>query len=100
MPAYRRCHPPVAPITMAAVATSTPKPLAARRYEPIQDDELAAFKQALASAEASHTTTTDAAGKTRSGPHSYTLLTGFEDTEMPESAGLPALSASQYGDLN
>jgi len=37
---------------------------------------------------------------TRSGPHSYTLLTGFEDTEMPEMpVSAPALSATQYGDL-
>jgi hypothetical protein len=31
-------------------------------------------------------------------PRSYTLLTGFEDTEMPESNS-PALSSTQYGDL-
>ena len=91
---------PVAPTTREEATTGPPKPLAARRYEPIQKDELAAFKQALASAEASHPTTTDATGKTRSGQHSYTLLTGFEDTEMPESAGLPALSTSQYGALS
>ena len=85
---------------MAAAPTSTPKPLAGRRYEPIQDDEVAAFKQALASAAGSNPTTTDATGKPRSGPHSYTLLTGFEDTEMTESNPLPALSNTQYGDLN
>ena len=28
---------------------------------------------------------TDASGKIHSGPRSYTLLTGFEDTEMAES---------------
>jgi hypothetical protein len=28
------------------------------------------------------------------------LLTGFEDTEMPESTSTPVLSATQYGDLN
>ncbi|MES2282369.1 MAG: hypothetical protein V4542_13235 [Pseudomonadota bacterium] len=69
------------------------------RYDPIQDDEVAAFKQALASASAAPATV-DASGKTRTGLHSYTLLTGFEDTEMPESAAVPALSATQYGDLN
>jgi hypothetical protein len=89
-----------APTSMAAAAVSTSKPPAARRYEPIQDDEVAAFKLALASAAASNPSTTDATGKTRSGPHSYTLLTGFEDTEMPESTALPALSNTQYGDLN
>jgi hypothetical protein len=90
----------VSPTSPAAAALSTSKPPAARRYEPIQDDEVAAFKLALASAAASNPTTTDATGKTRSGPHSYTLLTGFEDTEMSESTALPALSNTQYGDLN
>jgi hypothetical protein len=37
--------------------------------------------------------------KVKSGPRSYTLLTGFEDTEMPESPSSPALSSTQYGDL-
>ncbi len=71
----------------------------ASRYDPIQDDEVTAFKQALASAAAAPASV-DAHGKTRTGLHSYTLLTGFEDTEMPESAAVPALSATQYGDLN
>lgn len=71
----------------------------ASRYDPIQDDEVTAFKQALASASAAPASV-DASGKTRTGLHSYTLLTGFEDTEMPESAAVPALSATQYGDLN
>lgn len=73
------------------------------RYEPILDDEVAAFKQALASASATSPATVDApgaTGKSRSGLHSYTLLTGFEDTELPESSAVPVLSTSQYGDLN
>lgn len=71
------------------------------RYEPIQADEVAAFKQALAGATASGGTAQVAKDVSpRSGPHSYTLLTGFEDTEMPEApVSVPALSASQYGDL-
>lgn len=70
------------------------------RHEPIQDDEVAAFRLALAGASATSLATVDATGKSRSGPHSYTLLTGFEDTEMPESAAAPALSNTQYGALN
>ena len=77
------------------------------RYEPIQDDEVAAFKQALGAASASAVAAsasrpapTDAAGKARNSPRSYALLTGFEDTEMSESATTPVLSATQYGDLN
>ena len=46
------------------------------------------------------TSANEAAAKNRSPLQSYTLLTGFEDTEMPESAAVPALSATQYGDLN
>ena len=70
------------------------------RYDPIQADEVAAFKQALAVASVTSLVLDDAAGKARSGPRSYTLLTGFEDTEMSESATTPVLSATQYGDLN
>jgi hypothetical protein len=71
----------------------------AQRYEPIHQDEVTAFKQALAMAAEQNPGTPDAAGKTRSGLRSYTLITGFEDTEMPESSSAPALSATQYGDL-
>ena len=53
---------------------------------------------AAASAVNQHTNTAIASGKTRSGLHSYTLLTGYEDTEMPESSAAPALSATQYGE--
>ena len=70
------------------------------RCDPIQDDEVAAFKQALVAASANSPVSAEATGKARSNPRSYTLLTGFEDTEMPESASTPALSATQYGDLN
>lgn len=86
---------------------TAPKPAAAvrevknpakPRYEPIDDDEVTAFKQALNAASASGSAA-DAGSKKRSGLRSYTLITGFEDTEMPESAAAPALSATQYGEL-
>ena len=77
----------------------TPKKPASR-YDPIQDDEVAAFKQALSAASSNGPVATVGAGKIRSGPRSYTLLTGFEDTEMPESSAAPVLSNTQYGDLN
>ncbi len=70
------------------------------RFEPIHDDEVAAFRQALVAASANSPVLLDAAGKSRSGLRSYAMLTGFEDTEMPESAAVPALSATQYGDLS
>jgi len=73
----------------------------APRYEPIQADEVAAFKQALMAASAHGSSgVPEYAAKTRSGPHSYTLLTGFEDTEMASSAVSPVLSSTQYGELN
>jgi len=73
----------------------------ASHHEPIQADEVAAFKKALATASGEGAAAAaEKSAPLRSGPHSYTLLTGFEDTAMPESPGaLPALSASQYGDL-
>ncbi|MEO8024452.1 hypothetical protein [Polaromonas sp.] len=101
----------VAAAVVAEVATAEPvavAPLAPlpKRYEPIQADEVTAFKQALAAASASGMPrpakgTSDKDDKDdRSGSRSYTLLTGFEDTEMPETPmTVPALSATQYGDL-
>lgn len=89
--------------TAALYASQHTQPAApkkpASRYDPIQADEVAAFKQALAAASATAAVSTDASGKIHTGPRSYTLLTGFEDTEMAESGTAPALSATQYGDL-
>lgn len=93
--------PQSAAVPAADVAAKPAKP----RYEPIQADEVAAFKQALLAASAQGPA---AAGpennakdgvKVKSGPRSYALLTGFEDTEMPDSPSSPALSSTQYGDL-
>ncbi len=107
---------------------SQPMPLVAthhhgqppQRFEPIQDDEVAAFKRALAAGlpgaasiaaaaapkpkpagPVSRTKAADAHDERTHRPHSYTLITGFEDTEMPDpDVRSPALSATQYGDLN
>jgi hypothetical protein len=38
-------------------------------------------------------------GSGKHGPQSYTLLTGFEDTELPEGRS-QVLSGTQYGELN
>ena len=70
-------------------------------YEPIRSEEVAAFKQALLAASArSPTTAVQSAKKSRTNTRSYTLLTGFEDTVIAEPTSGPALSATQYGDLN
>jgi len=141
-----------APLTsQPAPLNSRPAPLAARaepaqpaaqrpavprtpqRFEPIEADEVAAFKQALAAGVAKPAVAAKAAvtavptptqkekgeaalaaaaaaggasakafdGSAKHGPQSYTLLTGFEDTEMPESDSRSpaALSGTQYGEL-
>jgi len=94
------------PPAVPQVVVPAPLPVAvaspASRYEPIQADEVAAFRQALVAASAAGPSLAVAKGvTTRSGLTSYTLLTGFEDTEMPDSpVAVPALSATQYGDLN
>ncbi len=85
------------------------------RFEPIQDDEVAAFKRALAAgvaasaavavAEGSFAVATPdgvapAAGTNNHATQNYMLLTGFEDTELPEGGRrAPDLSGTQYGDL-
>jgi hypothetical protein len=104
-PAPLEATPAVAPVRVATV----PTPAAARggRFEPINADEVAAFKRALAAgaatpvaAAATGATAKAFDGSSRHGPQSYTLLTGFEDTEMADTdQRAPALSGTQYGDL-
>ncbi|MDP3673142.1 MAG: hypothetical protein Q8R69_26045 [Telluria sp.] len=111
---------PAALDSSPAPLVSQPSPLAAAvpparsRFEPIQADEVAAFKQALAAGVANPGAAAAAAvgvaqgatarafdGSSRHGPQSYTLLTGFEDTELPDpELRTPALSGTQYGDPN
>lgn len=82
-----------------------------KRSDPLLEAEVAAFKRALAAAPAASIATAalipppsltaaEAASKTSGVLKSYTLITGFEDTEMPDSPATPALSATQYGELN
>ena len=77
-------------------------------YEPIQADEVEAFRRALVAgsrpAPLAPTPETGSApagdGKGHAGPRSYTLLTGYEDTEMAEGdPKAPLLSGTQYGEL-
>lgn len=82
-------------------------------HEPIGEDEVAAFKRAVtaglhnpaAAAAAAVGVSLGASavafdGSSRHGPQSYTLLTGFEDTEVADEARAPILSGTQYGELN
>lgn len=109
---------PSARVSAPMPLESQPAPLAppshhtlpAQRFEPIQDDEVAAFKRALAAglppaaavgAVPPSRPRTAAPAERHHGPRNITLLTGFEDTEMPDpDVRSPALSATQYGDLN
>jgi hypothetical protein len=67
------------------------------RFDPIEADEVAAFKQALATAARPAAATTGVSvrsGPSRPQPHRL----DFEDTEMPDSRP-QGLSGTQYGDL-
>ena len=78
----------------------SPRP-AAPRFDPIEADEVAAFKQALASA--GRPAAAAAPGvPVRSGPSTRSsplLHNDFADTEMPEDSRAQPLSSTQYGDL-
>ena len=99
-----------APAPLLPASNTGPAPLAPAsgpaRCEPIEADEVAAFKRALADAAGRAPVAPAAAARpgvaVRSGPllppsHS----TDFADTEMPGSDGQStALSTTQYGELN
>ena len=97
-PPPRRSHSRPAPLE----STSRPAPLqgAARPapVDPLHADEVAAFQQALdAGLRGERALAAANAGRA---PHSYTLLTGFEDTEMAaDESPAQQLSATQYGVL-
>lgn len=117
-PAALESRPPTPRHSQPAPLAAVPPPRS--RFEPIQADEVAAFKQALAAGAANPAATAAAAvgvvaagaaahgataktfdGSSKHGPQSYTLLTGFEDTEMPDAdMRTPTLSGTQYGELN
>ena len=91
----------------APLLPANPPPAArpAQRFEPIEADEVAAFKRALANAASTAPTPAAAARPgvpVRSGPlRPQPPATGFEDTEMPGADGpSPDLSSTQYGELN
>jgi hypothetical protein len=98
---------PASPAIAAATASSgkpTASPaspvLAHKPPTAISPAEVAAFQQALRAASAKAPATVQESGiRTLGKPRSYTLLTGFEDTEMPDAGGTPGLSRTQYGDL-
>lgn len=97
------------PKTPAVAAT---RPAATPLFDPIQDDEVAAFQRALTAAAAAGVATaavsavaadkpSSTSAEAKSPQRSYTLLTGYEDTEV-EDADFQndALGGTQYGALN
>ncbi|HSI54036.1 MAG: hypothetical protein ACAH21_03580 [Ramlibacter sp.] len=108
-----------APAPLAPVAQVPVQRRGGTHFDPIQADEVSAFKQALAAGTAKPAAAAAAAvglsalhheapgvrsfdGSAKHGPQSYTLLTGFEDTELPDAdiRAAAALSGTQYGELN
>ncbi len=91
---------PFASSPTAAVTTPAPLVMTAKPPPPITNAEVAAFQQALRAASAKAPAVVQESGIRSLGrPRSYTLLTGFEDTEMPDAGNAPGLSKTQYGDL-
>jgi hypothetical protein len=88
-----------APQPQVHVRPATPAPSRPAELHPAPD-EVIAFKRALAASAKGEQALATAASKNpdAAGQQSYTLLTGFEDTEM--AAGDDAnLSGTQYGEL-
>jgi hypothetical protein len=102
-PAELRAAPPEVPAPAA--------PRAAARLDPLRQDEVDAFRQALAASvrgeaalaviAAQRTAPAAATAAATAAAQSYTLLTGFEDTELVDHGEDPAeqLSGTQYGEL-
>jgi len=71
-------------------------PVRATRFEPVADDEVTAFRKALDVGVRGEQALAAAHNGANAG-QSYTLLTGFEDTEMVD--GAQELSGTQFGAL-
>lgn len=112
--AKTQANPPVTRGRISADASARSalphQPVTKPNHDQLLEAEVAAFKRALAvpaltlssaALQAAHDADkADKLDKSRTGLRSYTLITGFEDTEMPGSPAMPALSNTQYGDLN
>jgi hypothetical protein len=92
---------PLAPAPQAAAKQPAAQPATPKRaagVEPLQAEEVAAFKQALDAGLRGEQAL--AAANTGRQPQNYTLLTGFEDTEMAVDESInQQLSGTQYGAL-
>jgi len=90
---------PLEPVSRPAELRAAPAP-APRRVEPLQPDEVVAFRRALAAGVRGEQALA-AANNGTTPEQSYTLLTGFEDTELAEDGGNAdgPLSKTQWGSL-
>ena len=99
-PAQVQAAPNPAPLEQRP-SPAAPVRLVAPRFEPIEADEVAAFKQALATAAAARGPVAAPSGvPQRSGPRRAALSNDFADTVMPDQdSRAQSLSSTQYGEL-
>ena len=92
---------PVAPPPVVVPVAQAPAHTHGSRFDPIEADEVAAFKRALASAAAARPPSSAPLGvSVHSGPLRQPVSdTGFADTELPTEARGPDLGSTQYGEL-
>jgi hypothetical protein len=102
-PLVSRPAPLTPPVAAAPARAAAPR----QGFEPVEADEVAAFKQALANAAAGHPHAPPPLGVvTRSGPllppsGANSVATGFEDTlKRPVNERRTDLSSTQYGNLD
>lgn len=91
---------PAAPVSAPAPLSAAPQPVAAppkQRFEPLQDDEVRAFKQALA-AGVTKPPSVPVGEQVKSGRRNPQPEPVFQDTQLDDSNS--PLSGTQYGDLN
>lgn len=87
------------PAPLERASAAAPVRLVAPRFDPIEADEVAAFKQALASAAAARVPAVPGV-PLRSGPRAAPSNNDFADTVMPEhDSRAQSLSNTQYGEL-
>ncbi len=90
---------PPAPAVAVAAPVAAPS-AAAQRFEPLQAEEMMAFKQALASVTPPHVPVASP-GQVVSSGRRNPMPPQFEDTEMqPDEKHHSPLSGTQYGDLH
>lgn len=89
---------PLSPALATPVAPTVATPVKPH-FEPLQDDEVAAFKKALASVATPAVSPAPAGEMVRSGRRNPAPMPVFQDTQMVDEGHSP-LSGTQYGDLH